>query len=748
MENIVADALSAAGHQIAAFESVKNSETPIRSQLVGFIEDPDVDMVIVVGDGHAISKALSPLVDQPLPGFADLLRMLAFQEIGASAMLSTAEAARCGSTFVFVLPVGEAAVRAAMDKLILPQLDPSTQPKNLISEMPRFKEEGEFTRVDNEPAEEAAVPMAIVKEKTASGAGLVPRLPAKAADPIPAPAQRNRPATQSRIKSATGKNVIVRKVEDPTKPIELQKLEKQIELSKTTGDSTKPVELSRLPKLPPGASSDLGEQTMKSPPAPSPANEAVTKIAPPPERPVTSAPVGRAKQATPAKPLAVPDRARLTPAMATPIVKPAIPIASAKGSKKAALIVEDASEVQPTTQRPRPKTAPPAAPPKPVKPPIQTEELEPIEAEELETIERPSPVKTPSGAPAIIDLAALDNAAADSNESGTHQLGTSEIEPLDAEAERATLERLLPAEAKPEPKPDPVKRPPTQPPPPPEPVKRPPTQPPPIAKPPVVELPLPPSPELPAGSFDYSAGDLRRSKMPLILLLLVVAGLAVGAFVLLKGRKSGESTPDAAVVANDPPPTPDAAVVVATPDALDEIEMEPIDAGVVADSRKRNPPRTNDTRPRPTTPDPKPDTKPDTRPETPPDKPDETKPEPADPGCDEPTCVIEKYARPCCAKFKPTGEGFTPGAGDSLDKPQIRAGIDRMKPAISRCGEQHPAKGTVKVSVSVNPDGVVTSADVVTAPDAELGKCVAGFVRKATFAKTVNGGSFSYPFVF
>ena len=59
-------------------------------------------------------------------------------------------------------------------------------------------------------------------------------------------------------------------ITDPTKPIELQKLEKQIELSKTTGDSTKPVELSRLPKLPPGASADLGEQTMKSPPAPTP----------------------------------------------------------------------------------------------------------------------------------------------------------------------------------------------------------------------------------------------------------------------------------------------------------------------------------------------------------------------------------------------------------------------------------------------------------------------------------------------
>jgi TonB family protein len=71
-----------------------------------------------------------------------------------------------------------------------------------------------------------------------------------------------------------------------------------------------------------------------------------------------------------------------------------------------------------------------------------------------------------------------------------------------------------------------------------------------------------------------------------------------------------------------------------------------------------------------------------------------------------------------------------------------------MRPAISRCGEQHPAKGTVKIAVSVNPEGVVTSADVAEAPSPDLGSCVAGFVKKATFAKTANGGSFTYPFVF
>jgi len=58
------------------------------------------------------------------------------------------------------------------------------------------------------------------------------------------------------------------------------------------------------------------------------------------------------------------------------------------------------------------------------------------------------------------------------------------------------------------------------------------------------------------------------------------------------------------------------------------------------------------------------------------------------------------------------------------------------------------AKGTVKLSVNVSPDGNVTEASVVTSPDDGLGSCVAEAMRKAKFVKTTNGGTFTYPFVF
>jgi hypothetical protein len=85
-----------------------------------------------------------------------------------------------------------------------------------------------------------------------------------------------------------------------------------------------------------------------------------------------------------------------------------------------------------------------------------------------------------------------------------------------------------------------------------------------------------------------------------------------------------------------------------------------------------------------------------------------------------------------------------------LDRAAISDGIAKVKGKISACGTGANAKvkGTVKIKVTVAPTGVVTTAEVASTPAAPLGACVAGVLKGATFAKTAQGGSFSYPFVF
>jgi outer membrane biosynthesis protein TonB len=90
----------------------------------------------------------------------------------------------------------------------------------------------------------------------------------------------------------------------------------------------------------------------------------------------------------------------------------------------------------------------------------------------------------------------------------------------------------------------------------------------------------------------------------------------------------------------------------------------------------------------------------------------------------------------------------TPDLPDSLDRAMIFDGMDKLKPQVMSCAEKWPARGQVKVSVTVGPDGHVLSVTVKTTPDAGLGSCVASVVQKATFARTRNGGSFGYPYTF
>jgi molybdenum cofactor biosynthesis protein B len=62
------------------------------------------------------------MLHKRLDGFGELFRMLSYQDIGPAAMLSRACAGSIAGRIVVSLPGSEAAVRLAMEKLLLPEL--------------------------------------------------------------------------------------------------------------------------------------------------------------------------------------------------------------------------------------------------------------------------------------------------------------------------------------------------------------------------------------------------------------------------------------------------------------------------------------------------------------------------------------------------------------------------------------------------------------------------------------------------
>jgi molybdenum cofactor biosynthesis protein B len=143
---LIVDRMTEAGHRIADRRIVIDSELQIRAQLAAWIADPGVDVVIATG-GTGVTprdvtpEALAPLVTKAIPGFGELFRQISFAEIGTSTIQSRAEAALCGSTYIFLLPGSTGGVRTGVEKILIPQLDHRTAPCNFVMLMPRIKNE-------------------------------------------------------------------------------------------------------------------------------------------------------------------------------------------------------------------------------------------------------------------------------------------------------------------------------------------------------------------------------------------------------------------------------------------------------------------------------------------------------------------------------------------------------------------------------------------------------------------------------
>ena len=121
------EALSGAGHAINAYMIVKDEPEDIRRVLQHHIQSPDTDAVLLTG-GTGLSRrdgtyeVVRSCLDKELTGFGELFRMFSYEEIGAAAMMSRATAGVAGQTVIISMPGSSAAVRLALEKLILPEL--------------------------------------------------------------------------------------------------------------------------------------------------------------------------------------------------------------------------------------------------------------------------------------------------------------------------------------------------------------------------------------------------------------------------------------------------------------------------------------------------------------------------------------------------------------------------------------------------------------------------------------------------
>ena len=123
----IRELLEQAGHTISGHLIVSDEPAAVTAVVRECLADAKTQVVITTG-GTGISardttfEAVTALLEKRLDGFGELFRMISFDEIGSAAMMSRATAGTVGRKAIFVLPGSPAAVRLAMEKLIVPEL--------------------------------------------------------------------------------------------------------------------------------------------------------------------------------------------------------------------------------------------------------------------------------------------------------------------------------------------------------------------------------------------------------------------------------------------------------------------------------------------------------------------------------------------------------------------------------------------------------------------------------------------------
>lgn len=124
---IIREKLLESRHRVLLYEVVEDDAKSIGATVKGWLDDPEVQVIVTnggtgIGRKDVTIEAIAPLLEKEFTGFGELFRWISYQEIGSPSMISRAAAGVARGRVFFCLPGSPAACDLAMDKLIIPEL--------------------------------------------------------------------------------------------------------------------------------------------------------------------------------------------------------------------------------------------------------------------------------------------------------------------------------------------------------------------------------------------------------------------------------------------------------------------------------------------------------------------------------------------------------------------------------------------------------------------------------------------------
>lgn len=141
---LLASRLQEAGHELAAKAIVADEVDAIRAQVMKWVKDDGVDLVISTGGTGFTPRDVTPEAVQPLfrremDGFSVVFHHASMETVGVSTLQSRAFAGQIEDTFIFCLPGSTGACRDGWDRVLALELDSRYRPCSLAGQIPRLR---------------------------------------------------------------------------------------------------------------------------------------------------------------------------------------------------------------------------------------------------------------------------------------------------------------------------------------------------------------------------------------------------------------------------------------------------------------------------------------------------------------------------------------------------------------------------------------------------------------------------------
>ena len=133
------------GHEVVEHVIDKDSLDDICVRVRGWIDNPNIDVVLTTGGtgftGRDVTpEAVKPLFEKEIDGFSVLFHMLSYEKVGTSTIQSRACGGVANGTYIFCVPGSPGACKDAWHGILKFQLDNRHRPCNFIEIMPRLTE--------------------------------------------------------------------------------------------------------------------------------------------------------------------------------------------------------------------------------------------------------------------------------------------------------------------------------------------------------------------------------------------------------------------------------------------------------------------------------------------------------------------------------------------------------------------------------------------------------------------------------